>query len=686
MRTTRHQHLTKMVKWILPFYLFILLPVALHAQIGTWRAYMSYYEPQQIVKGGHQLFVRASNDLYSYNLNDHSITTYDKVNALSDTYITHIAWNNATGRLIIVYQNSNIDLMDDEGNVQNISALYAKSMTQDKTVNTIYINDVYAYLGTGFGVVKVNMKRAEIAESYILNENISDISIGTTNIYVRSTQGKVLTALLTSNLIDSHNWTPSDATADLFTNDLTDWNDNIDLVNTLNPGGPKHNYFGFMRLKNGKIYSCGTGYDQLYDLMRPATVQLLDIESKEWTMLPDDIKGVDGAEASNWMFVDMMSVDVDPLDDDHIFASGRPGVFEYNDGQFVKYYHKDNSILQTATTSNRYVLTESVAYDAEGNLWMLQSQVTENSIVELTKDGEWISHKQPVLMNGGKSLNALQALSIDSRGLIWFVNNHSDTPSIYCYDPKTDQIINSFKTIINQDGTSYSEYAPYCAVEDLDNNMWIGTNRGLFLLEANRIYDSEPYLTQVKVPRNDGSNYADYLMNGAVVNCIVIDGGNRKWLGTKGSGIYLISADNMTQLQNFTTENSPLFSNNVESMAINNETGELFIGTESGLCSYMTDATTASIEMTKDNVYAYPNPVVSDYDGLITIVGLSMDADVKILSASGQLVAQGRSNGGTFTWNGRDRSGRRVASGVYMVATATSDGKKGTVCKIAVIN
>jgi flagellar hook assembly protein FlgD len=90
--------------------------------------------------------------------------------------------------------------------------------------------------------------------------------------------------------------------------------------------------------------------------------------------------------------------------------------------------------------------------------------------------------------------------------------------------------------------------------------------------------------------------------------------------------------------------------------------------------------------MVKDNVYAYPNPVVKDYQGLITVVGLSMDADVKILSTSGKLIAQGRSNGGTFTWNGRDSQGRRVASGIYMVATATSDGNKGTVCKIAVIN
>ena len=90
--------------------------------------------------------------------------------------------------------------------------------------------------------------------------------------------------------------------------------------------------------------------------------------------------------------------------------------------------------------------------------------------------------------------------------------------------------------------------------------------------------------------------------------------------------------------------------------------------------------------MDDDSVYAYPNPVTPDYSGLITISGLTYDADVKITSSNGALIAEGRSNGGMFTWDGCDRQGRRVASGVYMVITATRDGNKGTVCKIAVIN
>ena len=99
----------------------------------------------------------------------------------------------------------------------------------------------------------------------------------------------------------------------------------------------------------------------------------------------------------------------------------------------------------------------------------------------------------------------------------------------------------------------------------------------------------------------------------------------------------------------------------------------------------MSDATETSETMTDDNVYAYPNPVTPDYTGLITIVGLSYDADVKITASNGAVIAEGRSNGGMFTWDGCDKSGKRVASGIYLVITATSDGKSGTCCKIAVI-
>ena len=142
----------------------------------------------------------------------------------------------------------------------------------------------------------------------------------------------------------------------------------------------------------------------------------------------------------------------------------------------------------------------------------------------------------------------------------------------------------------------------------------------------------------------------------------------------------------MKEIHHFTSNNSKLLSNVIGSIAMNQKTGEVFIGTDNGLCSYMSGITGTIDTMNEDEVFAYPNPVTPDYNGLITITGLTDNADVKILSTSGTIIAEGKSNGRFFTWNGRDKNNERVASGVYMVATATSSGEKGVVCKIVIVN
>ena len=119
---------------------------------------------------------------------------------------------------------------------------------------------------------------------------------------------------------------------------------------------------------------------------------------------------------------------------------------------------------------------------------------------------------------------------------------------------------------------------------------------------------------------------------------------------------------------------------------MNHTTGELFIGTDNGLCSYMSDTPKAGQGMNKDNVYAYPNPVRPDYTGVITITDLDENADVKITTSNGVLVNSGKAANGQYKWYGLDRNGKRVASGVYMVEVATEEGDKGVVCKIAIIN
>ena len=612
------------------------------AQIGTWRAFMSYYEPQQIIKAGsNTLFVRASNSLYSYHLNDHSITTYDKVNTLSDTYISYIAWSQQAKRLIITYQDGNIDLMDLQENVINISGLYNKLITGDKNVSSIRIDGIYAYLICGFGIVKVNMQRAEITDSYK----------------------------------PSHPEYPTSLPEE----DNSDYDRYIDLVKTLKPDGPQFNYFGFMIFSNNRLYGCNGDFNHDYP------IQILN--NNAWTIYQHE--GI--SEQTGVSFQGAFCLDVDPSNPDHIFAGSRNGLYEYLNGQFIKYYDNSNSPIEPFDGVNKdYQLVTGTKFDSQGNLWFLNSSAPTTALVKY-HNGTFtkLNHSELMKLNTGQIKNRsnaeLSKMIIDSKGKMWFANNNWVTPAIYQYDLENDKIT-AYENFVNQDGIIINIHEGVrCVVEDLEQNIWVGTSMGLLLLEKSEIENKGNVFTQVKVPRNDGTNNADYLLANVDISSIAIDGGNRKWIGTLNNGVYLISADNMTQIHHFTTSNSKLLSNAVLSIAINPTSGEVFFATDKGLCSYVSDATAPNTEMTTDNVRAYPNPVEPGYSGPITISGLSLDADVKILTTNGVVVNQGRSNGGTYVWDGCDQKGRRVASGIYMVATATSKGEKGTVCKIAIV-
>lgn len=618
------------------------------SQIGTWKAYMAYHDVQQIQKAGDELFVMASNSLYQYNLNDQSIYTYDKTNGLSDTYITHIKWCPKAQRLIVVYQDSNIDLVETDGNVINISDLYLKAITGDKTVSSIRIDDVYAYLICGFGIVKVNLERAEITDSYTPN----------------------------------HPEYPTNLPAE----DNSDYDTYIETVKTLNPGGPKYNYLRFLRFKHNRLYSCNGFFGGDFDPGLPGTIQVWD--GNKWTAYEDGLSSKTGHS-----YMDLASVDADPNNPDHVYAGGRIGLYEFKDGEFVKEYNYDNSGLQSNANldhlNKNYTMVETVLYDDNGSLWLLNSGSVTTSLFEITKDGEWINHHKSAFMNSSsRSYDNMVNAIFDSRGILWFCNNRFIEPALLCYQPSTDAAI-AYKTFINQDGIDIGTVRGVsCVAEDKDGNIWVGTNCGLVMIPKENIGESadEMVFTQVKVPRNDGTDYADYLLANINITCIKVDNDGNKWVGTNENGVYVISRDNMTEIHHFTSSNSKLLSNIIGSIDINENTGEVFIGTDKGLCSYMSGITHVIESMNKDDVYAYPNPVTPEYTGLITITGLTHDADVKIMNASGKLVAEGRSNGRFFTWDGRDKNGERVASGIYMVATATSNGNKGVVCKIAIIN
>ncbi len=696
--------------------LTLMAALAINANAATfdnWKAYMAYGNITDIEPAGKLVYVLSSGSIFSYNTNDGSVTTYDKVYPLSDCTISRIAWNNSAQKLIIIYDNDNIDLLDNRGNVVNIKGYKEKSMNVDKTINNVVINGRLAYLCTAFGLVQINMENGLLMETYNMGRNVTNCAFANNAIYAYTTDG-VFKGSNSNNIINPANWLPTNESVDFahpndisvttengytqyYTYDKTNkcyWTNQSDqklqAYTIGNDGGktvtkqdiipiaPFYNFFGFMTVSNDKLYAC-SGMDWARN--NPPSIQVYDPADGSWELY--DATGI--SEKYNIKYKDILCLAVDPRDDSHVMAGSQAGMFEYRNGKLINHFNSENSPITSIDGFNgnrNYQIITSMAYDSSNTLWITNAAAEGKSLLGYTADGKWAA--PDVQMTSTQSVNP--KMIIDKNNRIWIGCGMYSDNGVFCYSADKTNLY-SYTNFVNEDGKAIGtiEFLRQVA-EDKDGNIWVATSNGLLTLTDE--YQRNPSLGfyQIKVPRNDGTNFADYLLDGANITAIAVDNANRKWIGTLSNGVYVISNDNMVQEAHFKADDSFLLSDNIQYITINDKTGRVYIGTDKGLCSVESHASETFESMDKDNVWAYPNPVKPDYTGMVTVVGLSFNADVKITTTNGVLVAKGRSTGGSFQWDCRDLKGKRVASGVYMVNTATESGESGTVCKIAVIN
>ncbi|MDE6468447.1 MAG: hypothetical protein K2L28_06065, partial [Muribaculaceae bacterium] len=249
-----------------------------------------------------------------------------------------------------------------------------------------------------------------------------------------------------------------------------------------------------------------------------------------------------------------------------------------------------------------------------------------------------------------------------------------------------DDVFVQIDDFTDTEGNILTPYSFQCAVEDENGNVWVGTNTGLFYFKPADAFTPDFRVKRPIVPRNDGTNYGDYLLPSESIYGIAVDHSNRKWIATGASGAYLVSADGTKILANYTSANSGLPSDVVECVATDPNGNSVFFGTLAGIATFNSDSAPAAEDYS--DVYAYPNPVRPDYTGWITVTGLMDNSLVKIADAAGNVFFQGRSEGGMISWDGCDPSGRRVRTGVYFVFASQNESgsASGAVTKIMVIN
>lgn len=687
------------------FTLLIYISTVFHAfglAVGTWQVYPSYANLTEISPAGDVCFALASGSLFAYNNTTAETTVFNKTTGLAGIDISHIAWSQQAKRLVVAYGDGNIDLVSASGDITNVPGLYLSEIVSDKTVSHIYIDRQFAYMSIGVGVMKLDAKKGVIADTYQLGFAVDHSYIKDGYLYAVSKAQGTWRGLLTDNLLDKNRWQRVGGYTALADNRLNVRDASTGLWWTRNdagllacytlatdgtrtyktegvlPEGPASNHFYRLYMHGGKLYSVAGFWAQENNAGYPGEVHVWN--GLNWSEFEQPTSQMIGHD-----YIDLLCMDFDPKKEGHVMVGAKGGVYEFQDGKFIKHYGRQNSVLESGVNSDNYTIVSTLKYADNGDLWVLNSMV-DNPIWKIEHgSGNWVNYPHPEMSTPAKYNLVSLLQSRNNKNIMWFANNYYTENRLYAYDFVNDKLVGHGPNFTNEDGTVITPVMVYALAEDLDGNVWIASSNGPFYISSADAIAGNDAFIQHKVPRNDGTNLADYLLSDVKTRCIAVDGANRKWMGTE-NGVFLISSDCNTLLQHFTTENSPLPSNTVYDICVDDNSNMVYFATERGLCSYASDATEPSEEMTKDNVYAYPNPVTPEYTGKITIVGLSFNADVKIVTSNGVLVNQGRSTGGSYQWDGRDLKGKRVASGVYMVQAATETGDKGVVCRIAVVN
>lgn len=779
---------------VILFFLWMCLMQSLYAQtaMGGWRTHFAYNSVTQIEQSENKVYAISNGALFSVDKLDGNVEIYSKITGLNGSVISAIKYDAQNNQLIIAYDNGNIDLMT-SGGIVNIPDFYNKVMTVNKSINHIDIHNNKAYLSCHFGIVVLNLQRREIAETYFIGPNASEVDVISTavlddeiyalaftlvgdkkeytlfkanvndpnlvnyerwstmplpvtttgehqalasfagNLFVQSdwslylyengswgrfapipvaveagisvSEGKLIVANKSAQIysVDENLQVVSifnvvqyahagvyDAVRDTYwfaggEVGAVSWQASTGAKNEIKPDGPYVNTAWDMTFAGEKLFVVPGGrWSERY--ARAGYVMIY--EKGEWT----NIQPVDIFPDNPGLVQDFMNVAVDPNDDTHFFVTSYgTGLYEFKNNNFVKRYLSDVFEDASGVNPNYYTRLDGAVFDEQGNLFVANSGSNKGAIKILLSDATWL-HRTYTGLNNAATLGKI-LINEKNPNQKWVLSVRHDTRGIGVFDDNgtleaaKDDKSKFMKSFLDVDNTT-EQLVPenfYCIAQDHDGVMWVGTTMGpLLFSNTNNVFEDGYTCSRVKISRNDGTSQADYLLSEETIKAIAIDGANRKWIGTATSGVYLLSANGQETIHHFTTENSPLQSNDILSLAINPVSGEVFIGTGAGLVSYQSDAAIGN--ETFENVYAYPNPVREHFEGVITITGLVENTQVKITDLNGNLICQTVSNGSIATWDGKDAFGRKVSTGIYLALCITEDGKDSTITKIMVIN
>lgn len=451
----------------------------------------------------------------------------------------------------------------------------------------------------------------------------------------------------------------------------------------ITPNGPLRNNIFSIEKSPAALWAVFGGYSYDYE-PDYSKYGISRFTGQGWIHIPyEDFAGLN--ENQNGGIFSLSDITINPNNQREVWISSfHSGLLKVVNGEPVEFFDHENtnggtsegltSLQDPSAPSFVSVRVNGPAFDRQGNLWMMNTRVAKPLKV-LKPGGDWDSYSLedaigPVFfpVEYGKIVidkNNTKWIPSLNRGLIAFNE---------AYGPKLLQITTG-------EGNLPQVYVRSLAIDN-NNQLWIGTARGLRVLQSvDRFLTEDELSTRSIIIIDDG--LAQELMFEQSINDIVVDGANNKWIATASAGAFLVSPNGQQTLFHFTRDNSPLPSNNINDIVVDHETGEVFFATDKGMVSYQGTSTKAEDNL--DNVYVFPNPVRPEFNGEVNISGLMNKVNIKITDIEGNLVYETTSEGGTVLWNTTAFGSHKVASGVYMIFIASEDGTKTKVKKVMIV-
>ena len=441
---------------------------------------------------------------------------------------------------------------------------------------------------------------------------------------------------------------------------------NPTVFTNISPNGPIEDYAFKVKKTTNDLWLTHGSYDRTYNPdMKLQGISLFN-KNSGWTKIAStELSGA----------VSLGAITENPRNAADVFVcSGHDGLLRFTNKTDLQIYDETNN-LESVGGFPGYtsVRINGLKHDKDGGLWVTNAFVN-NGLKVLKSNNTWQSYNLSTVLQNTTN-ERYGNLDIDKNGTKWVATFSN---GFYGFN---ENYSNKF-IVVNEENGNLPSNDVRCVAVDNRNQLWIGTFKGLRILNSIDRFVSESELTTTNIVIQEG-DLAQELFYQQVIQDIKVDGSNNKWVSIADAGVFQVSPNGQTTLRRFTKENSPLPSNNVFDIDIDEVTGEVFFATDKGLVSYLGTSTKGDDNL--ENVYAYPNPVRPGYSGTVKISGLMDKVNLKITDIEGNLVFETTSSGGTVEWDTTAFGKYKVASGVYMVFVTSNDAAETTVKKIMVV-